>query len=206
MRKKEGDKQKDIIQAAITVFAQNGYHAAKISEIAELAKVATGSVYRYFDDKEDILRKILESIWQTLIDDLRVLLKRNDLSADQKLDGLIDILFGRFTSNPAMAIVFVNEQNLLMQNDNSDFNQYYQKFLDLGEELVKEGIKGGVFNANLDTKILRNYVYGGIRYLLHQWAKDMTALPLNKINQEVKFLLKHGILSNAKVTSFEAAC
>jgi TetR/AcrR family transcriptional regulator, fatty acid metabolism regulator protein len=197
MRKKEGNKDQDILNAAITVFAQNGFHAAKISKIAELAGVATGSVYRYYENKEDILRNILETIWLKLINDLATLSGREDVRPDQKLDGLIDILFDLFTSNPAMAIVFVNEQNLPAKSQNTDFQQYSERFLDLGEEIVKEGINLGVFNTNIDVKILRNFVYGGVRNLLHRWAHDVTDLPLNNISQEVKFLLKHGVLNSA---------
>ena len=45
MRVKEGNKEKDIIEAAISIFAKDGYRNAKISKISDAAKVATGSVY-----------------------------------------------------------------------------------------------------------------------------------------------------------------
>jgi len=48
-------KRERILRAAIEVFAQNGYFNAKVSEIAKSAGVADGTIYLYFDGKEDLL-------------------------------------------------------------------------------------------------------------------------------------------------------
>lgn len=80
MRRKEGNKEQDIITAAIEVFAEDGYHEAKISKIAELANVATGSVYLYFESKEDLLVKIFSNLWIKLISLVNTINQRDDLS------------------------------------------------------------------------------------------------------------------------------
>src|SRR5450759_2683698 len=48
-------KRERILRAAVDVFAQNGYFNAKVSEVARSAGVADGTIYLYFDGKEDLL-------------------------------------------------------------------------------------------------------------------------------------------------------
>ena len=195
MRIKTGNKERNILQAAIQVFAQQGYHNAKISKIAEVAGVGTVSVYLYFRTKEDILNKIFDDIWQRLARELKTIVNRADLNPTEKLDGMIDSFFDIFIEDPMLAIVYVNEQNHLIQNGNGDFTVYFDKFLDLGIQVLKEGVQKNIFNQNLDLKVLRFFVFGGLHHLMHQWAHDPNSFPLSNIRQGVKFIIKRGILN-----------
>lgn len=193
MRVKEGNKEKDILEAAIKVFAEVGYHKAKISKIAEIAGVATGSVYLYFKDKEDILLKIFEDIWNRLYEELNAVKSNDSLSPFDKFDAMIDLIFDIYIEKPALAIVFVNEQNHIQKSAEDRFTSYYEKFLNLGEEIIKEGIAKKQFSPNVDIKILRYFIFGAIRSLLQHWAIDPKTYPLNKIRQNIKFITKYGI-------------
>lgn len=193
MRIKEGNKEKDILEAAVKVFAEDGFHKAKISKIAEKASVATGSVYVYFKNKDDLLIKIFKDLWENMFGELKLLSSNKALSPSEKIDGIIDLIFDVFTENPSLAIVFVNEQNNHARTRPDDFIDYYEKFLDEGEKVVKEGIAKGEFSGALDVKIFRYYIFGAIRNLLHHWASNPKSLTLNKIRQNVKYLTKNGI-------------
>lgn len=194
MRTREGNKDSAILEAAVKVFAEKGFHNAKIHTIAEQAGVATGSVYVYFKNKEAILLTIFESLWEKLYFQLKNIVCRNDISALDKFDSLIDLLFDSFIENPSLAIVFVNEQNQLQQRMPGKFFHYYDGFMDLGEGIVSEGIKNSLFNPNIDVKIIRSFIFGGLRNLLHQWAQNPHTLSLNGIRQNVKYFAKRGLL------------
>lgn len=193
MRTKEGNKEKDILEAAIKVFAENGFHKAKIAKIAEIANVAAGSVYIYFKNKEDILNQIYDQLWEKLFNQLNDLVKNDKLSPNEKLDGMVDLIFDVFVQNPAMAIVIVNEQYHLTLNAEAGFTPYYDKFLDHGEKIVREGQKTGLFSKNVDITILKIFMFGAIRYLVHNWANDPKKFQMAKIRSTVKYLIKHGI-------------
>ncbi len=66
MAKKTGEKYDAIIEAAVVVIAQFGYHQAQVSKIAKEAKVADGTIYLYFENKEDILVSLFEERWDSL--------------------------------------------------------------------------------------------------------------------------------------------
>jgi TetR/AcrR family transcriptional regulator, fatty acid metabolism regulator protein len=194
MRLKEGNKEKDIIEAAIKVFAEHGFHKAKISKISESANVAIGSVYVYYKNKEDLLHKIFDNLWERLYQDYKKLAENTYLSPAEKLDSMIDIFFDIFTENPSLALVYVNEQNQLIQNEKFEFTEYYNKFLDQAKAVIQEGVNKNIFAENVDIDIFRFYVFGAIRNLLHVWAFDQRNFPLNKIRQNVKYLTKRAIL------------
>jgi len=193
MRLREGNKEKDILNAAIKIFAEEGFHNAKISRIAEEAGIATGSVYIYFKNKDDILITIFKELWEKLYTELKGISINQSLSPIEKVDAMLDLVFDVFNKNPSLALVFVNEQQNFSRFNQEQIIDYYEKFLDEGEKVVKEGIDKGVFNETFDLKIFRYYVFGAIRNLLHHWANDQKSFPLNKIRQNIKFLTMNGI-------------
>lgn len=194
MRLREGNKGNDILIAAIKVFAESGYHNAKIHKIAELAGVATGSIYVYYKNKETILLKIFEQLWERLYNELNIISRRSDINSVEKFDAMIDLLFDVFIQDPPLAVVFVNEQNYLIQKRPKEFTPYYSRFLDLGENIVVEGINNNVFNNDIDVKIIRSFIFGGLRHLLHQWAQNPQEFPLDSIRYNVKYFSKQGLL------------
>ena len=193
LRVKEGNKEKDILNAAVKVFANYGYHDSKISKIAEIANVATGSVYVYYKNKEDILLKIFSELWTKLYDELDLIVANSSMSSIEKLEAMIDLIFDAFAERPSLALVFVNEQNHIERSNKKDFTVYYDKFLDKGEVIVRKGIDEGHFSENIDLTIFRNFVFGAIRHLIHCWARDPKTFTINKTRMNVKLLIKHGI-------------
>jgi len=194
MRTKEGNKRQAITEAAIREFAERGFHQAKISRIADNAGVATGSVYLYFRNKENLLQEIFIKLWQEISSDLQGLVNRTDLNSLEKLEGMIDLVVDKFIDNSPLALVFVNEQHHLSRQDDNVISPYYDKFLELGNNLLTNGISEGLVNPNINTDIARHFIFGGVRHLIHLWAQDSRRYPLNKIRQEVKLLIKKGIL------------
>src|SRR3974377_661380 len=108
MRTKEGNKESDILDAAVKVFAETGFHNSKMSKIAEVADVSIGSLYVYYKNKEEILLNIFEVVWKKLYNSLYILVVRNDLNPIDKYDTMIDMLFDAFTESPSIAKVMAN--------------------------------------------------------------------------------------------------
>ena len=194
MRTRSGDKEKSIANAAVKVFARDGFHGAKITHIAEEAGVATGSVYLYFKNKESILHHLFSKLWLAMHVSFEDLLKRDDLSAREKIEELFDSLFSLFAQNPPLALLFVNEQPHLLREGTGVFMQYYVEFLRMGEQVVRDGIKKGEFNPNIDPRSFTNFVFGGIRQLLHQWARAPRQCPMNAVLRDIKEVTMFGLL------------
>ena len=68
---KPAEKRRAILDAAITVFARQGFHSARVSDIAQEAGVAYGLVYHYFDSKDQILNELFSERWSLLLGAIR---------------------------------------------------------------------------------------------------------------------------------------
>ncbi|HZW39254.1 MAG TPA: TetR/AcrR family transcriptional regulator [Ignavibacteriaceae bacterium] len=192
MRTKEGNKEKDILDAAVEIFANDGFHKSKISKIATLANVATGSIYLYFENKEHILLRIFEKLWSNIYKEAEAL-NQSKLDPVEKIEKLVDLFFSYFNENPRLALVYVKEQDNINLKGTL-FYTYHEGFLDIGEDIFNQGIQQGKFNKNINVKVLRHFIFGGSRNLLHLWAEDSSFHQLNSIGQSVKNLIKNGIL------------
>ena len=193
MRVKEGAKEQAILAAAVKVFAQRGYHQAKISTIAEKAKVATGSVYLYFRNKEEILVTLFERLWTGVLAGASAEASRKERSPEENLMALVDLVFDAFHRNPDLATVFVNEQHRLLIRRKGESIHAYDEFLDLAMHIIKEGVRSGSFRGDIDLNFLRHFVLGGLRSILRLWAGQPNAYPLEKIRTNVKQLIMHGL-------------
>lgn len=194
MRTKSGNKDRDIANAAIKVFARDGFHGARITRIAEEAGVATGSVYLYFKNKESILHHLFFEIWQRIRDQFMGVVSRADITPREKLEELVDRIFALFSRNPSLALVFVNEQHHLVREGTAEFMKYYEDFLKLTEDVIRDGVKKGQFRKDVDARVFSNFVFGGMRQLLQHWARSQKEFPLNSIRQGIRIIAIQGIL------------
>jgi len=102
------DKRKLILDAAIRVFADHGYHGARVGDIAEDAGVAHGLLYHYFSSKDEVLRTIFVENWGQLIARFRTVEESAEPAA-QKLEGMAKILLRTWRNDPALVTVMVRE-------------------------------------------------------------------------------------------------
>jgi TetR/AcrR family fatty acid metabolism transcriptional regulator len=192
MRKKEGNKELDIFGASVRVFSGVGYSEAKLHMIADEAGIASGTIYLYFKNKEDILLRIFESVWEKMF----LTLEKIDIDEKdpvRKFHMMIDNVFELFNADPSLATVFVNEQHHIMKRANKLVMSNYRKTLGICEKILNEGIVCGVFKKEIDSLIFSTFFLGGIRYVLQQWAQDQKKFNLTKIRENIKNLVLLGI-------------
>jgi TetR/AcrR family transcriptional regulator, fatty acid metabolism regulator protein len=193
MRKKEGNKEQEILDAAIKVFAEDGYFHSKIHKIADCAGVATGTIYLYFGNKETILQKIFSNVWEDIFGIIEKIHAAPGISPLEKFNKTIDGLFDYLTANPSLAIVFVNEQNHLENQGEYQFTKYYDTTLALSEALLNDGISAHVFNEKIHPPVFSAFFFGGLRFILQQWAKDPKRFSLGDIRGDMKQFVLNGI-------------
>lgn len=200
MRRRSGNKSQDITNAAVKVFARDGFHGAKITRIAQEAGVATGSVYLYFRNKESILHHLFNEIWQRIRDQLAIVISRRDTTPREKVEEIIDRVVMLFSKNPDLALVFVNEQHHLVRKGSAEFMRYYEDFLKLGEDVVREGIRRGEFRPEIDPRVASNFVFGGLYQLLQRWAISQGEFPLITIRRGIRAIAVSGLMQESGTT------
>src|SRR3954451_8905632 len=73
-RRRKADRPGEIVQAAMAVFAEKGFAAARLDEIAARAGVSKGALYLYFETKEDLFRAVVEQVISPNVQAVRALI------------------------------------------------------------------------------------------------------------------------------------
>jgi TetR/AcrR family transcriptional regulator, fatty acid metabolism regulator protein len=163
----QADKRKLILDAAIRVFAEHGYHGSRVGDIAEDAGVAHGLLYHYFASKDEVLRTIFVENWGELIGRFRAV-EDSDEPAPQKLEGIAKILLRTWRNDPALVTVMVREvaRSQLIQGQVEEVGEAFA----IIQRVIEEGQAAGAFRQDLDPRLASWVVYGGLEELLTGWV------------------------------------
>ena len=165
---RDPEKYQRILDAAIDVIAERGFFNARVSDIANGAGVADGTIYLYFKNKEQILMAAISRAFSVFMERARAELKK---SADprQQLRSLAALHLGGLGANRNLAIVFQTElrqsARFLAQFSQHQLKQYF----DLVREIVREGQRTGIFRSELSDKIVANCFFGALDEMVTSW-------------------------------------
>ena len=103
------DRRKQILKAAVDVFAERGFHRTRVSDIAKKADVAYGLIYHYFDSKDDVLDSVFRDNWSIFLKVLKDLRDDRSKSVVERLGIVIDSLLEALYVAPAVVQVIIQE-------------------------------------------------------------------------------------------------
>jgi len=178
MAKKTGEKYQAIIDAAVRVIAKQGYHNAQVSRIAKEAKVADGTIYLYFENKDDILVSLFHEKMMKMIE-LGSKLQELD-SVEAKLYVFIQTHLATMMQNPEYAIVTQIELRQSNPDLNKGIGEVLKKYFDIIDDIVREGIEKGTF-IDIDVRLARTMIFGTLDQAVTSWVMkqckyDLTSL------------------------------
>ncbi|MFD1927223.1 TetR/AcrR family transcriptional regulator [Sporosarcina siberiensis] len=190
--KRDKPKYKQIIDAAVIVIAENGYHQAQVSKIAKEANVADGTIYLYFKNKEDILISVFREKMAIFVDNVQIILNQ-DIDTSEKLLKMIDNHFRVLNEDRNLAIV--TQLELRQSNKELRFriNEVLKEYLSLLDAILKEGIDKEELNISLDVRLARQMVFGTIDETITSWVMNDQKYDLMKLSPEVHKLLMKGM-------------
>ena len=165
---RDPEKYQRILDAAIDVIAQRGFFNARVSDIANGAGVADGTIYLYFKNKEQILMAAISRAFSVFMERARAELKKSPDPREQ-LRSLAALHLGGLGANRNLAIVFQTElrqsARFLAQFSQHQLKQYF----DLVREIVREGQRTGIFRSELSDKIVANCFFGALDEMVTSW-------------------------------------
>ena len=200
-------KRADILEAAIDVFAEKGYYATKISDIAAILKMGHGTFYRYFKNKFDIFNAIADDLIAQvgLVVADEVPTGSNDAAAYR--DQIYRIgkgLFGIFMKDPRIFRIAFYEL-LGVDATLNDKLETAMKLFDLyTEAYLKNGVEKKFLKPNLDTAVLARAINSMIfisckavleaedkEETFHRWMDAVTLLMLDGMAVPVNSYCDH---------------
>jgi TetR/AcrR family fatty acid metabolism transcriptional regulator len=190
--KRDKPKFKQIIDAAVVVIAENGYHQAQVSKIAKQAGVADGTIYLYFKNKEDILISVFQEKMGLFVENLKLIIN-DGTSSSEKLLKMVENHFRVLATDHHLAIVTQLELRQSNKEIRLKINEVLKEYLMLLDDILIEGIENGEFNADLDIRLARHMVFGTIDETITTWVMNEQKYDLMKLAPKVHKLLLGGM-------------
>ena len=155
------DKYQRILDAAISVIAEKGFHNSRVSDIAGRAAVADGTIYLYFKSKEQILMTALANAFEAFLGQAK---KELSGAADTaaKLRALARLHLRELGGNRSLAVVLQTE---LRQSAKflAEFSQRELKeYFNLIREVIREGQQSGSIRRDISDKLAAACMFGGV--------------------------------------------
>lgn len=182
-RQTHKNKKHRIIQAAVLVFAQKGYSSATVADIALQAEIGKGTLYAYFDSKEDLFFAVFEWFMLQTGAAAKVSVSLLGGSAAQRLEALSDSIMGGWDDIKdafTLTIEFwaASSSSQMQDRFKASFRRMYQEFRGIVVSLIREGIKRGEFRPDINPESVAAALVGAWDALFLQAWFDQDFDPL----------------------------
>lgn len=181
-------KYKQIIDAAVIVIAENGYHQAQVSKIAKQAGVADGTIYLYFKNKEDILISLFQEKMGSFIEKIRKGITGKETAAE-KLLVMVESHFNILSEDHNMAVVTQLELRQSNKELRLKINDVLKGYFQLVDEILHFGMETGEFDPNLDIRVSRQMIFGTVDEIVTTWVMNEEKFDLVALAPSVHQLL-----------------
>ena len=167
-RIEKNHKYHQILEAAVKVFARQGFHQSTVAQIAKEAGVADGTIYLYFKNKDDILVQFFSFRTKQVFDSFREEVDRAEASSD-KLRNLVRRHLAEFQRDRDGAIVFQVETHQNSRLAEAQIREMSQMYRDLISEIVEQGQQEGTIRKDLYVGLVKRFIIGAVDEVINTW-------------------------------------
>ena len=182
----------DILAAAKAVFDEKGYNDALITDIAERAGVVEGSIYRFFANKRDLLTRVVEHWYISMLERHEA-----DFPAVQGTWNQIRFLIHQHVmaikSEPGLARLLLQEIRLEPGYRDSNFFRLNRAYTSRIMEVVKRAIANQEFRPGLSPVLIRDLVYGAIEHRAWVFLRREGELDAAAVTEGIIDILRSGL-------------
>jgi AcrR family transcriptional regulator len=168
------EKRRVILDAAVRVFARQGFNQCRVSDIADEAGVAYGLVYHYFRSKDEVLDTLFLERWNVLLDVIRDLDGR-DIAPREKLYAIASFIVDSYRHDPDLMKVIIVEVTRAANSFGQTHLVKIREAYGLIAEIVAKAQEQGAFKDTVTPEFASMAFYGAIEQVLTGWIFD--ALP-----------------------------
>jgi TetR/AcrR family transcriptional regulator, fatty acid metabolism regulator protein len=162
------DKRRLILDAAVRVFARQGFHTCRVSDIADEAGVAYGLVYHYFQSKDEVLDTLFLERWELMLDAIDEI-DAQPIAAREKLHAIASFIVDSYRHDPELMKVIIVEvtraANTFGQTHLSEIRKAYNRIA----EIVAAAQADGTFRDAVTPQFAAMAFYGAIEQVLTGW-------------------------------------
>ena len=169
MKNKHNEKYYRIINAATKIFAKKGFYHAKVSDIAREAQVADGTIYLYFENKDDILISLFEEQMKLVLENMRTQVSE-ERDPVKKIEKFAVTHLKLIESNKNVAEIIQVELRQSSKFMKEYKNEGFMEYLNLIADIIEEGQQKGVFSRKVLPDIAKRAFFGALDEMSRFWV------------------------------------
>jgi TetR/AcrR family fatty acid metabolism transcriptional regulator len=185
-------KRQRILRAAIEVFAEKGFFAARMTDVAKAAEVADGTLYLYFEGKEHLLISIFDDILSQFVRRVRAEVAKVDAPLD-KLNAMVRVHLETLGGDRPLAHVLQIETRHSRRFMNLFTQGRLGEYLDVIRSIIEEGQRTGSIRNDITSGLAINFVFGAVDELVTSWLLEEEARDLAGQTGQIVALLTDGL-------------
>jgi AcrR family transcriptional regulator len=162
------DKRRLILDAAVRVFAGRGFHACRVSDIAEEAGVAYGLVYHYFGSKDEVLDTLFLERWNVMLEMIREV-DAQTIPVREKLAAIVSFIVDSYRHDPDLMKVIIVEVTRAANSFGRTHLAEIRRAYELIGGIVAKAQAAGEFRPEIEARFAAMAFYGAIEQLLTGW-------------------------------------
>jgi len=163
------EKRRIILDAAVRVFARQGFHSARVSDIADEAGVAYGLVYHYFKAKDEVLDTLFLERWNVLLEAIREVDRAEDTAPREKLLAITGFIVDSYRHDPDLMKVIIVEVTRAANSFGARHLAKIREAYDLIADIVADAQRDGRFRDDIAPAFAALAFYGAIEQVLTGW-------------------------------------
>ncbi|HTP23610.1 MAG TPA: TetR/AcrR family transcriptional regulator [Solirubrobacteraceae bacterium] len=183
------DKRRVILDAAMRVFARQGFHTCRVSDIADEAGVAYGLVYHYFSSKDEILDTMFLERWNVMLAAIAEA-DRTERSPRDKLGAIAGFIVDSYRYEPELMKVIVVEvtraANTFGRTHLEKIREAYAKIAGIVERAQADGL----FRTEISPEFGALAFYGSIEQVLTRWIFDRDAVDEDELEGAKRMIVE----------------
>ena len=139
-------RKEQILDAALHVIVQNGYHQSRMDDIVSTSGLSKGAIYWYYKSKKDVYLDLVNH-WVIRYSNSLLKLSQEDISSGEQLKNLFETFFDQFEKDPIVFKALLEFWSLAGRD--KDFKikleKVTQNFIHYIESIIKKGVESGEF-------------------------------------------------------------
>jgi AcrR family transcriptional regulator len=193
------DKRRLILDAAVKVFARQGFHACRVSDIADEAGVAYGLVYHYFASKDEVLDTLFLERWNVMLETIREV-DAQAIPVREKLSAIASFIVDSYRHDPNLMKVIIVEVTRAANSFGQTHLGQIREAYNLIAEIVTKAQAEGSFKTDIDAAFAAMAFYGAIEQMLTGWIFGL--LPADEEHFErAKWLVVETVCGGLETTT-----
>ncbi len=191
-KNKSGEKYNKILEAAVKVFAANGFFQSTIAQIAREAGVADGTIYLYFKNKDDILFQFFNYKTKQVFQQFSEAVELVNNPID-KLRNLIRCHLKAFQQDRNMAILYQTETHKYKRIADDRIKEMSKMYLDIISDIIEQGQQEGCIRKDLYLSLVKRFIVGSVDEVINTWLHADGQYDLVSMAEPLIELLIRGI-------------